>query len=532
MLFNSYSFLLGFLPVTAIGFFWLAGISHRLAATWLAIASVFFYGWWNPAYVALLGLSIVYNYAFGILISRAFSEGNAVRRRLFLIVAVAGNLLLLGYYKYANFFIQTANEISGTQWGLGEILLPLGISFFTFTQIAFLADAYKGKAKEYDFIHYLLFVTYFPHLIAGPVLHHKEMMPQFAQPETYRLSYENLAVGMTIFSIGLFKKTILADGIAVYASPVFSASEAGTPLTFFESWGGVLAYTLQLYFDFSGYSDMAIGLSRLFGIVLPLNFDSPYKAVNIIDFWRRWHMTLSRFLRDYLYIALGGNRKGTVRRYANLGITMVLGGLWHGAGWTFVIWGALHGTYLVANHAWHGLRRALGHDLSESSAFGRAIARMVTLLAVIVGWVFFRSSSTDGALRMLGAMTGANGIAIPEAIARSIGPIHQWLERAGVEVYLGGGSQFALTYLWVGTLLTIALFAPNTQELMRKFRPGLHVGSLSTAGFSERAAREALGEPRILEWRPTRFWSLAIAIALACGLLSLTRISEFLYFQF
>ena len=353
MLFNSFVFIFVFLPLTLAGFFLLGRFRPGLAAAWLTAASLVFYGWWNPLYVGLLVLSICFNYACGVAIARATAGNDKRRSQRMLIFAVAANLGVLAYYKYANFFLASINPVSGTALSLGEIVLPLGISFFTFTQIAFLADAYYGKVREYSFVHYGLFVTYFPHLIAGPVLHHAEMMPQFAQPATYRFSFENAAVGITIFVIGLFKKVMLADEIGVYAKPVFDTAATGVELTALEAWCGALAYTLQLYFDFSGYSDMAIGLSRLFGVVLPLNFHSPYKAVNIIAFWRRWHMTLSRFLRDYLYIPLGGNRRGVARRYAALLITMVLGGLWHGAGWTFVLWGTLHGVYLVKSRVAH-----------------------------------------------------------------------------------------------------------------------------------------------------------------------------------
>jgi alginate O-acetyltransferase complex protein AlgI len=310
MLFNSYSFLLLFLPVTVIIFFRLGAYSRQLAAAWLGAASLFFYGYWNPAYVGLLLASIFFNYGIGYALAREHDTDRNRRKNFILTAGIVADLLLLGYYKYANFFLDTTNRILDTGWTLQDILLPLGISFFTFTQIAFLVDAWSGKAREYNFIHYLLFVTYFPHLIAGPVLHHKEMMPQFARPETYRFSWDNMTIGLTIFTIGLFKKSVLADGVSPYANVAFHAADMGEKLDFLASWGGALAYTAQLYFDFSGYSDMAIGLSRMFGIVLPLNFNSPYKATNIIDFWRRWHMTLSRFLRDYLYIPLGGNRKG------------------------------------------------------------------------------------------------------------------------------------------------------------------------------------------------------------------------------
>lgn len=371
MLFNSYTFLFLFLPVTLLVFFRLGKYSHPLAGLWLFVASLFFYAWWNPAYVGLLLASIAFNYAVGRALVKEQSSGRAKVKKSVLIFGLVTDLGLLAYFKYANFFVSSTDALLGQGWQLDPIILPLGISFFTFTQIAFLVDAYRGEIKEANFIHYGLFVTYFPHLIAGPVLHHKEMMPQFARATTYRLHWENFALGFTLFSIGLFKKVVLADGIAPFANALYSAASHGTVLTFLEAWAGALAYTFQLYFDFSGYTDMALGISCLFGVRLPVNFNSPYKAVNIIDFWRRWHMTLSRFLRDYLYFPLGGNRKGPVRRYMNLIATMLLGGLWHGAGWTFVLWGGLHGLYLVINHAWHGLRETLGFPSGSPTRMGR-----------------------------------------------------------------------------------------------------------------------------------------------------------------
>lgn len=268
-----------------------------------------------------------------------------------------------------------------------NIILPIGISFYTFTQIAFLVDTYQEKVNEYRFIHYLLFVTYFPHLIAGPVLHHKEMMPQFADSRIYKFSTTDFAVGLTIFCIGLAKKVLIADNLAPYANPLFSGADAPS---LFIAWGGVLAYTFQLYFDFSAYSDMAIGLSRLFGVKLPLNFNSPYKATNISEFWGRWHMTLSRFLMDYLYIPLGGNRTGIIRRYRNLITVMLLGGLWHGAGWNFVIWGGLHGVYLIIHHGWGKLSELLNFPVNL--VLWRLTATSITFLSVCFAWVFFSFS--------------------------------------------------------------------------------------------------------------------------------------------
>lgn len=491
MLFNSYPFLFLFLPVVFLGFFQIARYSRYLAASWLFAASLFFYAWWNPAYVGLLLVSILFNYAVGMVLSTYHAAGNRKRLKWTLGLGIGADLGLLAYYKYANFFVENANTVLDAGWQIEPIILPLGISFFTFTQIAFLVDAYRGEVKEANFIHYGLFVTYFPHLIAGPVLHHKEMMPQFAVPATYRVNWENLSVGLTIFGIGLFKKVVLADGIAPYASPVFATAAAGGALTLAEAWGGALAYTFQLYFDFSAYSDMAIGLSRLFGVKLPLNFNSPYKAVNIIDFWRRWHMTLSRFLRDYLYFPLGGNRKGPTRRYVNLMVTMLLGGLWHGAGWTFVVWGALHGFYLIVNHGWHQVRKALGHDLKRSTPLGRLLAMSLTFLVVVVGWVFFRAESFDAALAMLNGMAGFNGLSPESGVSRT-------------------------TFGWIVVLWAIAWLAPNTQQITAAFKPAL----------------EEVAYRGRLAWQPNRVWLASLAIAMLYAITEMGKVSEFLYFQF
>jgi D-alanyl-lipoteichoic acid acyltransferase DltB (MBOAT superfamily) len=403
---------------------------------------------------------------------------------------------------------------------LGEIILPLGISFYTFTQIAYLADAAQGKVREYNLVHYALFVTYFPHLIAGPILHHAEMMPQFDRPETYRMRWDNIAVGLTIFFIGLFKKTVLADGIAPHSTSVFDAAEAGTALPLLDAWGGALAYTLRLYFDFSGYCDMAIGLSRLFGINLPLNFNSPYKAENISDFWRRWHMTLSRFLRDYLYIPLGGNRRGGGRRYLNLMVTMLLGGLWHGANWTFVVWGGLHGLYLVANHAWHALRHRLNWKDAHSRG-GRLAAQAVTFLAVVVAWVFFRATSFEAALIVLKGMAGLNGIEMPFKWLASWGAAGEWLAQHGVRFRDSPTFAGAPLLTWTALGLAIVWLAPNTQQIMERFDPALDYRP-------ER--RPAMPW---LRWQPTTRWAVAMTIVAYFGMLYMSSgFSEFIYFQF
>ena len=521
MLFNSYAFILGFLPVTFCLFFVLARTSHKAAAAWLMLASLFFYGWWSPKYILLLLFSILLNFGTGTNIQRLIRSGQPRRAKSMLACGITVNLLLLGYFKYAHFFVDNLNHVFATDWMIAEIILPLGISFYTFTQIAYLVDAARGKVSEYNLVHYALFVTYFPHLIAGPILHHAEMMPQFSRPETYTVRWSNIAVGLTIFFIGLFKKTVLADGIAPHSTTVFDAAAAGAALPLLDAWGGALAYTLRLYFDFSGYCDMAIGLSRLFGINLPLNFNSPYKAENISDFWRRWHMTLSRFLRDYLYIPLGGNRKGAPRRYLNLMVTMLLGGLWHGANWTFIIWGGLHGLYLVVLHAWQAFRRRLGLDRRANTRGGRIAAQGVTFLAVVVAWVFFRAASMDAALVVLKGMLGLNGMQMPFKWLSKWGAVGEWLSLHGVRFQ--DSATFAGTPLlkWIALGQAIVWFAPNTQQIMERFDPALDYRP------------EARPSLPWLRWQPTIWWALATVAVAFYGMLYISRgFSEFIYFQF
>lgn len=518
MLFNSYGFIFLYLPVALLGFFWLARVSHAYAAGWLALASLFFYGYWNPAYVGLLLGSIVCNYVLGVWIAKAGVRQEDLRRKQLLVAAVASNLLLLAYYKYANFFIASVNSVAGSNWSLGEIMLPLGISFFTFTQIAFLVDTYQGKVKEYNFIHYTLFVTYFPHLIAGPVLHHKEMMPQFARSATFLFHRENFVLGLTIFVLGLAKKVLIADSLAEFPAPIFSAVEAGGQPMFFEAWIGALTYTLQLYFDFSGYSDMAIGLSLMFNVRLPLNFNSPYKSASIIEFWRRWHMTLSRFLRDYLYIPLGGNRKGKARRYLNIFVTMLLGGLWHGAGWTFVIWGGLHGLYLMINHGWRSLKQAT--RITDGGWLARLISITLTFMAVVVAWVFFRSESYSSAMSILSGMLGQNGLSLSESALQYLRESYpQWSEGVamnGLAPLSKVNPDRALILIIIG--LAIVWSMPNVQQIMRRFKPVLD-------------ADYELDDSRLQWGFNAKFaWLAGLVFVLALSFLS--RVRDFLYFQF
>lgn len=528
MLFNSYEFIFIFLPISLYGFFFAARLGREIAIAWLVLVSLFFYGWWNPAYLILILISMIVNFAFGKVLSANYNKDKKIRTKVFLVLGLCFNLGILAYYKYAGFFAENINAILGSQIDIVDVLLPLAISFFTFQQVAYLVDASRGITQEYRFLHYALFVTFFPQLIAGPIVHHKEMLPQFMQRETLKPQLENIAVGLTIFFIGLFKKVVLADGVAQYASPVFDAASAGATLTFFEAWGGSLAYTMQLYFDFSGYSDMAIGAARFFGVRLPLNFFSPYKSTSIVEFWRRWHMTLSRFLRDYLYIALGGNRRGKLRRYINLFATMLLGGLWHGAGWTFVAWGALHGFYLVINHAWHRFCDVTGVSGGRLPKTTKFVAWLITFFAVVISWVFFRASDINSAIIILKGMFGVNGFTIPNGIMVRLGDVGTWLQGLGLGISLGGGSTLVLTYLWIFVLLFVALVLPNTQQIMLKFSPVLSEYQ-SDPSYSISIGRSF--EINIL-WRPTAMWSVIVAMIATLGVLALTSVSEFLYFQF
>jgi len=509
MLFNSFTFIFLFFPITAFGYFMLGRKSHAFAAAWLAIASLVFYGWWSFSYIPLLLGSIVFNYWMG----QRINAASTASRKRWLTAAVIADLVLLGYYKYADFFLSGINRLTSADIPALNIILPIGISFFTFTQIAYLVDTYHRKVNESNPLHYLLFITYFPHLIAGPVLHHAEMMPQFARNSSYQFSSRNLAVGLSFFAIGLAKKVIIADNLAPHAGFLFDQSDMFSLLV---AWGGVLAYAFQLYFDFSGYSDMAIGISLVFGIRLPLNFNSPYKSANIIEFWRCWHMTLSRFLRDYLYVPLGGNRKGPVRRYVNLMLTMVLGGLWHGAGINFVIWGTLHGLYLVINHAWNKIAQNL--LFLQRSRVWNVFSISLTFAAVCFAWVFFRAADSAKAMTIVQGMVGEFGIALPASIGLYMKPLQPILDQLGIDFYLGGGSRFIETWSWIAVAGVIAFFFPNTQQIMGRYEV-----------WSE---TEKTGKPHWLLWQPSLRWSMWIGVILLGSMLSLTRPTEFLYFQF
>lgn len=492
MLFNSYEFIFIFLPITFFIYFYLN--SKRLtevAKGFLVFSSLFFYSWWNIAYLPLILGSMLFNYVIGNTLSKTKEDNKKGLHKTFskksiLIFGIVCNVSLLGYFKYADFFIENFNLTIGTSVDLLNLLLPLAISFFTFQQIAYLVDSYKAETKEYDFLNYALFVTFFPQLIAGPIVHHKEMMPQFATLKNKVKNYRNIALGLFIFSIGLFKKVVIADTFAVWANQGFDVAET---LNLFEAWATSLSYTFQLYFDFSGYTDMAIGIALLFNIKLPINFNSPYKALSIQDFWRRWHITLSRFLRDYIYIPLGGNKKGNFRTYSNLMATFIIGGFWHGAGWTFLFWGFLHGLALSIHRLW----QTLGFKMWSWLAW------FITFNFVNIAWVFFRAKEWDDAVKVLSGMIAIDNIALPGFLKSKL----SFLSDYGItfDSWLKSISGNYITVLWIIVGFVLVVLFKNSMEKRDLFK---------------------------LNYK-TALWS---GIAFVGGVLSLTKVSEFLYFNF
>lgn len=506
MLFNSYEFIVGFLPLCLLCFHLVSKHVGITGAAWmLVVASLAFYASWKPPYVFLILASIGFNFSVGRVLT--ISARNEKRRTLLLWFGIIVNIAVLGYFKYWGFIKSTLPALFDVDYNIHRIILPLAISFFTFTQIAYLVDCRKGNIKKCTLVEYCFFVLFFPHLIAGPIVRHSEIIPQ-VERLAGGLSTSNLAVGMTVFAFGLFKKVCLADPIGAHASRLFAEIQGGFMPDLTHAWGTALSYTCQLYFDFSGYSDMAIGLGLLFGVKMPLNFDSPYQAGSIIDFWRRWHISLSRFLKDFIYIPLGGSRRGEVRRYLNLFLTMLIGGIWHGAGWLFLIWGALHGGCLIINHLWRTVCGKFGslHILVPGWA-----GKVLTMVAIVFGWVVFRSPDEATLWRTVRGMSGMNGIVLPGSVAVLPGIGHLF---AGARI--GNSGLGASACLWLGVLLPIAFFAPNTQQIMYIVKPALQ--------GPEGASR--------ISWKASWPWAIGSGCALLYAFLSLSNVSEFIYFQF
>lgn len=542
MLFNSYEYILVFLPVTVVVFLALGRNSRSLALGWLILASVVFYAWWRPVNVAIIAPSVALNYVLGrALLGLAGDPARARRRMALLVLGIVFNVGFLGYFKYANFAVTVYDDMTGADFVWKNVILPLGISFITFQKIAFLIDVAGGRIKAFSLRDYLLFVMFFPQLIAGPIIHFTETMPQWARA-TCRFDKTLFAVGITLFCFGLFKKVVLADGMAAHVTPVFAWAATGAEATFLQSWLAAVGFTLQIYFDFSGYSDMACGAALLFGIRLPINFDSPLKATSIVDFWLRWHITLTRFLTAYVYnpLALTLTRARAAKRLPMLRArdshplaflhvlvfptltTMVLSGIWHGAGYTFVLWGLLHGLYLVVNHLWrqYGPRPAPADAAGEPRVIGQLAGFAVTFLAVVVAMVLFRAPDLASAGNILGGMVGLNGLGLPGARFGDAGM--QLLDGA---VHAG---DFATASAILLALLAIALLLPNSVQILAAYEPVLYTPTRKAEVPG--VLRPVIRRP--LAWRPTLAWMVLFAALGAVSMIRLTGMSEFLYWQF
>ena len=490
MLFSAYNFLIYFLPATLIVFYAMRAIGARGASIYfLILASAVFYGAWRLEHLALLAGSIAANYLIGLFLSR--EDASALRKPV-LILGVVANLSLIFWFKYLDFALSNVTAVTGADYTFRNLILPLGISFFTFQQIGYLVDCHTNRDAERKIRDYALFVSFFPQLIAGPIVHHKTTRPQFARLTRAPIDLGDLAYGLMIFAMGLAKKTLIADPIAREIDPLFAAAASGEALTSAMSAAATIGYTLQIYFDFSGYCDMAIGLGLMFGVRLPVNFNSPYKSKSIIEFWRRWHITLSNFLRDYVYIPFGGDARDKGRfqelfRLRNIFLTMLIGGIWHGAAWTFVVWGAIHATLITANHA----ARVWAPQLDAwRSPAAQAIKQAALLVAIAAAWVYFRADGLDAAHAVFAGFANPGAAAIDPFI---------------VALMAVGGA--------------IALFAPN---------------ALQVAGYNP-DPDQPFGKGRLRATtmlKPTPLAAASTAVLLCAGLMVAWRPAVFIYFNF
>jgi alginate O-acetyltransferase complex protein AlgI len=489
MPFNSYPYFV-FLAVAVLGFRLLERRGPTGRRIFLLLMSYGFYAWWRADFLLLLLGSTLVNFLLGRAIEAR--RGQGLGSRPFLVAGLVFNLGLIGLFKYDTLFVSSANDVLGLGWPVPHLFLPLAISFFTFEQISYLVDADAGKTHGYTPLDYALFVAYFPHLIAGPIIRHNDLIPQFRQIKPRN---DDLSTGVTLFTIGLAKKSLIADNLAPFADAVFDAAGRGTHLGMTDAWLGTLFFAFQIYFDFSAYSDMALGSSIMLGIRLPVNFHSPYKSAGIIEFWRRWHISLSAFLRDYLYIPLGGNRQGRARRYLNLFITMLLGGLWHGANWTYMLWGGLHGLYLSINHAFRRLSKGIAVPAVWHLPL-HAASVLLTFAATTLAWIIFRAPNLASARNVLGGFAGLGHSAIV-----SFTPL------AGAALLL----LFGMVWLM-----------PNSMEMLWQHDPALP---------SPYADQPVLPAPRFF-WRPTRLQAALYGLLCIVAVLALSNLKPFIYFQF
>jgi D-alanyl-lipoteichoic acid acyltransferase DltB (MBOAT superfamily) len=540
MLFNSYAFIFGFLPVVLAGFYLLGRAGREPALAWLTAASLLFYAWWRPVNVLLIAPSILINYGLARAMERT-GQDKPGQTKAVLIAGIIFNLCFLGYFKYLNFLGGAINDAFGTGFVLTQLILPLGISFITFQKIAFLVDIQAGRVSRFTLRDYGLFVLFFPQLIAGPIVHYREMMPQF-RAAPCRFNATDAAVGLTLFSIGLAKKLILADPLSRLVAPLYGQAGSGVPQSLTEAWIAALGFTLQIYFDFSGYTDMALGLARCFGIKLPMNFNSPLKATSIIDFWLRWHISLTRFLTAYIYnpMTLALTRRRMARGKAVFGgrnttlsafivmlamptiLTMLISGVWHGAGYTFILWGLLHGLLLCINHAWRLIRPRFWAGTASYNRWMAPAGFLLTFLSVVVAMVLFRAPTVSAALLLWKGMIGSYGAALPHAVLARLGAAGEWLTAVGFHAAWTSGSFSLEAILRIGVLLVIALVLPNTLEILAPYEPALGV----------KPAKNPAWLTRRMSWTPSAAWALGLACVALAGILSLGELSEFLYWQF
>ena len=540
MLFNSQEFIFAFLPITVVVFYGLGGVSRVWALRWLILASLFFYAWWRPLNVLLIAPSILINFALARTLERlGQNEEQNYLSRAVLLLGIAFNVAFLGFFKYSDFIRGTINDVFGANLVLMHLILPLGISFITFQKIAFLIDVHAGRAKSFTLQDYGLFVLFFPQLIAGPIVHYREVMPQFHSAPC-RFDRENVAIGLTLFCFGLFKKVVLADHIAPLVTPIYERAVTGVHFSLLVSWMAALGFTLQLYFDFSGYTDMALGLARLFGIRLPPNFNSPLKSSSIIDFWLRWNMTLTRFLTAYIYnplvISLTRRRAaqglpGVVGRKTTVGafiyllgfpilLTMFVSGLWHGAGYLFIIWGVVHGILLTTNHAWRLIAPRLWPNNASYIRWMTPIGFVLTFVSWIITMVLFRSPTIGAATILLKGMIGLSGITLPTFVYDHLGPLTGWLHHVGV---VAEPVDVKSLMKWILFLMFIALACPNSLQILASYEPAL--------GVRPRAGEKGF-IARVVEWRPSLPWAIGVSAIAVIAIYSIGGQSEFLYWQF
>jgi alginate O-acetyltransferase complex protein AlgI len=546
MLFNSVEFLFFFLPATLLGFYLLGQVSRNAALRWLIVASLVFYAWWRPLNVLIISPSIIVNYVIArILLCWRLSDSEATGRisKLVLALGILFNVAFLGVFKYTDFVLGSVNDVFATNLVLLHIILPLGISFITFQKIAFLVDVQAGRVRAFTFQDYCTFVLFFPQLIAGPIVHYREMMPQF-HTVSCRLETENVAVGITLLFFGLFKKVVLADGIARFVTPIYQHAVAGNRTSLLLAWMAALGFTLQIYFDFSGYTDMALGLARFCGIRLPPNFDSPLRASNIIDFWLRWHMTLTRFLTAYIYNPmvlswtrrrLANGRRGFTARRPTAGAfvsllmvptitTMFVCGLWHGAGYGFIVWGVLHGFYITINHGWRVAAARLWPDRAKYDRVMRPLGMALTFVTVTATMVFFRAPTMAAAIDLVKGMLGLNGVGLPLDLFKHLGSLGGALRAIGVIAEPGNAADFTRTVVWILFLTGIALACPNTLEILGRHEPAL--------GVRPRPGKLVIGKVKIADWGPSLSWAVAMSVIAMMSIAHIRGPSEFLYWNF